>query len=112
MKPGQLKSADEAIHTPRQHSKPCADCPWAREALPGWLGGMSVDQWLQAAHGEGIIECHTLLPHQCAGSAIYRKNVLKNPRDKAVLVLPADREHIFKTPAEFRAHHEQRSNGG
>lgn len=102
----RLVSADQAVRAKRQHKTPCSDCPWARESLPGWLGGATADDWVQRAHGEDLVECHTLLGAQCAGLAIYRKNVCKTPRFPDTLVLPADRETVFATPAEFKAHHE------
>lgn len=89
----------------KQHSKPCSDCPWARKALEGWLGGTSIDEWLAEAHGEARIDCHVLLGPQCAGAAIYRANVLKRPRNPDILRLPADTALVFAGPHEFRAHH-------
>lgn len=102
----QLISIAEATEAIGQHKRPCSDCPWARKALPGWLGGVSIDAWLRDAHGEARIRCHTLLGAQCAGAAIYRTNVCKAPRDKTLLLLPADKVRVFKSPSEFRAHHD------
>lgn len=90
--------------TTKQHTKPCADCPWARTALRGWIGGYPVAYWLAAVHGEAEVNCHTRTA-QCAGAAIYRANVLKCPRDGKLLQLPPDRETVFATPAEFTQHH-------
>lgn len=101
----QLVSSDEAIEAVGQHKLPCADCPWARAAMNGWLGGTSVEQWVQDAHGEVRIECHTLKGAQCAGAAIYRGNVCKTPRDPEVMKLKPNRELVFGTPKEFREHH-------
>lgn len=101
----RLISSDEAVPAKGQHVKPCSDCPWARAALPGWLGGIDAATWLLATHGEEVIGCHTLKGAQCAGAATYRANVLKRPRDKGVLLLPADRGRVFAAPAEFLAHH-------
>ena len=106
VKPGQLKTSDQAVKATCQHKKPCADCPWSRNAVPGWLGSSSSEQWIQEAHSDSIIPCHTLDGAQCAGAAIYRKNVCKSPRYKDVLVLPADREAVFKSPMEFKEYHE------
>lgn len=103
----QLISSDEAAEAKGQHEKPCSDCPWARAALHGWLGGLSVDEWLAAAHGEANIECHALQGAQCAGAAIYRANMCKLPRDPDILRLPANRASVFATPMEFREHHSQ-----
>ena len=101
----RMTTIDEAKPAKRQHKSPCCDCPWSRESLPGWLGGLTTRQWLSEAHGEIRIECHTLKGMQCAGSAIYRGNVCKQPHDPSILLLPANREEVFSTPMEFEAHH-------
>jgi hypothetical protein len=90
-----------------QHRTPCSDCPWARKALPGWLGAFKAQQWLHIAHSDDKVDCHTLRGAQCAGIAIYRRNVVKTPRDPEVLRLEADRATVFATPQEFLDHHEQ-----
>lgn len=104
----KLIAGTEARPAKRQHTKPCSDCPWHRESLPGWLGGLSADAWLCEAHGEAVIECHTRLGMQCAGAAIYRANVCKTPRSITILRLPADKERVFATPFEFRDQHESK----
>lgn len=101
----KLLSTEDAKPAKGQHRKCCSDCPWARDSLPGWLGGTSADDWLRAAHGNVMISCHTLTGAQCAGSAIYRRNVLKRV-ELPLLTLPADKEKVFATPTEFKAHHE------
>ena len=105
MRRGQLVSGEQAVQAKGQHKNPCADCPWSRQSLPGWLGGLSAQEWLQAAHGETLIDCHTLAGAQCAGSAIYRANVAKLCRSQNILRLPADRDIVFATPAQFIQHH-------
>lgn len=89
---------------------PCSDCPWRRDAIKGWLGDAKIEEWLQCAHGEVTIPCHVHLGVQCAGSAVYRTNVGKSPRDPDILRLPVDRDLVFATPLEFRGHHD-RSDG-
>lgn len=103
----KLVSHDEAEQADGQHTEPCSDCPWSRDALHGWLGDRTVDDWLQAVHGESQIYCHTLLGAQCAGSAIYRANVCKLPRDEGCLRLKADRAAVFASPAEFKTYHQR-----
>lgn len=98
-------SSDEAVPTDTQPTKPCSDCPFAREALPGWLGNTSADEWIAIAHGEAKVDCHALSGPQCAGIAIYRANVAKRCRDRNILVLPPDEERVFTTRQEFLAHH-------
>lgn len=101
----RLLTTEDAVQAKVQHTVPCSDCPWARASLNGWLGGLTVDEWLSEAHGECRIECHTLEGSQCAGAAIYRANVLKQPRDKELLQLGTDRVKVFATPMEFKKHH-------
>ena len=98
-------SSEEAVPATHQHTKPCSDCPWARTALNGWLGGQSIEDWLADARGEEQIDCHTLEGAACAGGAIFRGNTGKLPRDRRVFRLPANRVLVFSSPAEFTEHH-------
>lgn len=98
-------SSDEAVPCNTQPTKPCSDCPFARSAIRGWLGTMSPEDWMKAAHGESLIDCHTLIGPQCAGAAIYRANMCKVPRDSSQLRLEPDRKLVFSTPNEFLEHH-------
>jgi hypothetical protein len=45
----------------QQHTKPCRECPWKRTSCRGWLGPETgyPQVYINAAHGEEIIECHT-----------------------------------------------------
>lgn len=78
----------------------------ARTALPGWLGGATPQEYAAMAHADHLVECHTLLGAQCAGMAIYRRNVVKFCAPPT-LRLPADRELCFASRSEFLAHHEK-----
>ncbi len=101
----RMMSVDQAKLTTRQHKSPCCDCPFHRKAVPGWLGMQTPDEYVQLAHSDLPILCHTKLGPQCAGVAIYRANVHKKSRDKTALVLPANTTTVFATPMEFLAHH-------
>ena len=91
-----------------QHTTPCHDCPWRRKAIPGWLGEDEAKDWIERAHGECAVECHTNEGHQCAGMAIYRANVAKSTRyPSLILELPHDTVSVFASPAEFYAHHDK-----
>ncbi len=103
----QLISADEAIPAKAQHRRPCSDCPLGRASLPGWLGGATSVEYLLMLHTDAKVDCHVLAGVQCAGVAIYRANVAKNPRDPAVLRLSSDRVAVFAKPSEFLAHHDR-----
>lgn len=103
---GQLQIGSQAKPRKTQHTSPCIDCPWARKSLKGWLGLMNTEEWLEAAHGEAMIDCHTVSNQQCAGAAIYRSNVCKSTRREDTLRLPADRIKVFGSRNEFKAHHD------
>jgi hypothetical protein len=100
----QLISSDEAVEGKVQHKKPCSDCPWTRTALNGWLGGATPEQWIREAHSDIHVECHTIKNQQCAGIAIYRRNVCKRV-DPPLLTLEKDTESVFSNPIEFIEHH-------
>lgn len=98
----------------KQHTSPCKECPWRRASMPGWLGEQySPEEFRAIAHSDSRFPCHRTIGKkeelQCAGMAIYRANVIKRPRDPAILILPVDREKVFATPDEFVTHH--RSTG-
>ena len=81
----------------------------ARRSLPGWLGGSSAAEYARLAHSDQQVDCHVLRGVQCAGMAIYRRNVAKQI-DPPGLTLPADREAVFASPIEFLAHHEREND--
>ena len=94
--------------------QPCNECPWRREARPGWLGPHTAEQWLTAIHSDEPVACHLTIDEddgdhaemtQCSGAAIYRSNVAKSPRWQTPAdSLPADREAVFGF-GEFEEHH-------
>jgi hypothetical protein len=89
-----------------QHTSPCKECPWRRKSPRGWLGGVvPADVYVATAHGEGQIDCHMMTDVQCAGAGIFRSNVLKDPRNKKLLVLPRDHAEVFSSSEEFLKHH-------
>lgn len=100
----RLIDRDSAVQAKCQHVAPCSDCPWARASLPGWLGGASPEDWLFTAHHDHYVECHALTGVQCAGIAIYRRNVVKRV-EPPLLQLEKNTELVFSTPMEFKAHH-------
>lgn len=102
----KLIAAGQMPPAKAQITRPCTDCPMARNALPGWLGGATPEEYARLSHSDALVSCHVHGNVQCAGMAIYRRNVCKRV-DPPGLVLPADREAVFATPMEFLAHHQQ-----
>lgn len=100
-----LITSDKAKPARRQHTKPCSDCPWRRDAVPGWLGNQTPEEWQARIHGESELRCHTVSNQQCAGAAIMRANVCKLTRNRAALRLAADPVVVFTTTQEFVAYH-------
>jgi len=98
-------SSEDAIRTKTQHRKPCADCPFARTAIPGWIGLRTPEEFTRDAHGEVYLDCHCTTNQQCAGAAIFRANVLKSCRDPRHLVLPKNTKLVFASSQEFQDHH-------
>lgn len=96
--------------------KACKECPWRRDSEPGHLGPYDAATWILAVHGDAPIACHETIKSndqpwpelkQCRGSAIYRANVCKTPRNRAVVVGPVDTATVFDRDEDFIAHHEQ-----
>lgn|ERR1041384_3997814 len=107
----RLVCGEEAEIATRQPTEPCPDCPFSRQSLSGWLGNLTVDEWIRSAHGESVIDCHALVSKsgaafQCAGAAIYRANIAKKcwPQTGA-LELPRNKIKVFTSPMEFQEHH-------
>jgi hypothetical protein len=101
----KLICAAEAKPSKVQHRTPCSDCPFRRDAIPGWLGGKTPMEFVMQAHGEVIYPCHAKIGPQCAGMAIYRANVCKVPRDGRALSLPPNTRTVFAGIREFVAYH-------
>ncbi len=100
----KLISSREAKPGKVQHKQPCSDCPMRRDALPGWLGGATPEEYARLCHSDETVDCHAITGQQCAGVAIYRKNVLKRC-DPPNLMLPGDTSAVFASPVEFLDHH-------
>jgi hypothetical protein len=99
----KLITRGEAPRTHRPLTKACSDCPLRRDALNGWLGGSTPEEYARLCHSNQIVECHVHAGSRCAGLAIYRTNVCK--RQPPEHALPADLETVFANRMEFLAHH-------
>ena len=105
----RLVATHEAQPTKSQHRAPCADCPFARCAIPGWLGGHEPEMWEGRLMGDGDIECHCTTNQQCAGAAVMRANMCKVPKSATALTLPSNKKLCFSNPEEFHQHHAPKS---
>ena len=106
---------------PPVRKSPCAECPWRKESIPGFLGPYDAEKWSEMAHSEAPIACHMTIDfveegqgawddpkiRQCAGAAIFRTNTFKKPRHPKIATLPRS-EKVFSNSREFLAHHAQR----
>lgn len=101
-----LIASEEAPRGKVQHTQACSDCPMRRDALRGWLGGARPEDYGHLAHSDQVVSCHAVQNTQCAGMAIYRKNVCKST-PAPNMTLPADRQAVFGSRQEFLAHHRQ-----
>jgi len=104
---------------------PCPDCPYSREVAPGALGGSSPLIYIGQAAGPFVLPCHkhcdfddpnwklkAINTPQCAGAAIFRANIgVDKFMPDVIHKLPADRERVFATSAEFLAYHTRMSLG-
>lgn len=100
------------------YTKPCNECPWRRVHPAGWLGGYSVDAFLEQVQRDGPpLPCHKTIPENgsktepsmCAGALIFMKNSCKSSRHPgygdARRRVERDIEAVFQWPHEFREHH-------
>lgn len=101
----------------KQHTSPCAACPWRRDnQAPGWLGASTAGEFLQQLDSGLRMPCHCAVDYEgddwraqaatapeCAGAAIHRANRCKS--SPGTLKLPADHALVFTRPHEFVAHH-------
>lgn len=110
----------------KQHTTPCAECPFSRTIKPGALGCSAPAVYIGQVFAGMWIPCHATIDYvdlewktkcvrearECAGAAIFRANCAVPVADvlkKSLTVLPANGEKVFAAPAEFVAHHLQMS---
>jgi len=99
---------------------PCKECPLARTATPGALGGYTVRQYLEVLHGPADLACHMSpgFPHDrstqrsCTGVAMYRANCRLDPAGRSAFAAMSEtgpnKELAFASPEEFVRHHRKR----
>lgn len=87
-------------------TKACSDCPLRRDALRGWLGGYTPEEYARICHSDQVVDCHVHAGSRCAGLAIYRRNTCKwQPEEHK---LSADHESVFSNLVEFVDHHSKK----
>lgn len=106
----------------KQHTQPCAQCPWRRDSLRGWLGEDTPADFAATAESDERMPCHITVDYEredwreqadsaprCAGRAVYLRNRCKVPRDREeaefVRSVERDADNVFTTAAAFIAHH-------
>lgn len=61
--------------------EPCSDCPWRKNALPGWLGNHDVDYFHDVFEQDFPYPCHQTMgkpnEHICTGLVFTRVNSCK-----------------------------------
>jgi len=103
-----------------EHTKPCAECPWGKNSLQGWLGNATPESFVEAIHDEEKMPCHCAVDYTdpdweekladkpyCVGHLLATRAACKSPRD------PLHREAIDQVPdfpvlspwGEFQEHH-------
>lgn len=98
--------------------KPCRECPFRRESLPGYLGADTPEGFIATTMADVPMPCHLTVDYEsddweeqaaeaplCAGALIMFSNMAKLSRDRNRPRLPADRENVFTFPHEFLKHH-------
>lgn len=106
-----------AFEYPPVTARPCAECPWRKDATPGHLGPHTAQEWASALHSETAIACHMTIEtseewtgtiRQCAGAAQVRTNVHKLPMNRTVArAAEVDDSVCFGSTRAFVAHHDQ-----
>ena len=100
--------------------RPCRECPFRRESLPGYLGADNPRHFVALAMSDEQMPCHLTVDYesddwreqaeqegtQCSGRAIFLANQFKLTRNREVGRLPRDVVSVFQWPHEFLAHHE------
>lgn len=102
---------------------PCAECPWRRNSLRGWLGEDNPEDFYRAnITNEGAMPCHMQIDYEdphwketqlpdadlCAGSLIYFNNTNKRPRDPEIaqaVDAVGTSPQVFEWPDQFIGHH-------
>lgn len=100
----------------KQHTKPCAECPFRRDIKPGFLGGSPVEAYIGQTILPFLLPCHCAKGYdqkrkelgvpQCVGTAIFRANLgVAWLMPDSLLKMPPNTHLVFGSMAQFVAHH-------
>lgn len=106
--------------------KPCRECPFRKEALAGWLGSSTPEQFLATTMADHAMPCHLTVDYgdrnwkaqlesgkasHCAGALDFFANICKMSRDRN---RPRGQRNdaVFASPQAFLAHHESHGKRG
>ena len=103
--------------------KPCAECPFRKNHMPGWLGPWDAGDLIRHVHRDGKFPCHRTIKgnvpenqmQSCAGAAIHMNRAIKRSKDpdhaahqEVLKDAPASIiESVFQWPQDFINHHTQ-----
>lgn len=96
--------------------KPCDDCAFRKNALKGWLGPYSVEDFEDINRGDVNLICHTSLgkKHEgtCVGYAMVRVNSCKSARGEGQLkrmeeAVRGFKNNCFKWFSDFVNYHKK-----
>lgn len=87
--------------------KPCADCPFRKDTLKGWLGKVRMSEILE----RDTFVCHKKTHLQCAGHMLIKDDDNQFVRMAKVLGIELElsgRELIFDSEQDCIEHHKER----
>lgn len=92
-----------------EHTEPCSECPWRKEAPAGWLGGVEKFYYSDAIAAGEIPNCHKSTTAFCAGACSVMANMIKIPFKQEgaapAVTTVGKREDTFSHFANFHQHH-------
>lgn len=108
------------------NDKPCNQCPYRKESLPGFLGDANYqpELFLQQLDMKEMHPCHLaikdwenytkeelLAANKCTGALQFMNNSLRihrNPKIAALQKTAGKNEKVFQWKSEFIEHHKER----
>jgi len=106
-------------------NKPCNECPFRRDSLPGYLGNYSSpEEFIAETMSDTEQPCHMSVDYEdpdwvsslgdkanhCYGSLVFFRNICKMSRDPDRPRAEANHDEVFSSPSEFTSHHKGRWN--